>query len=193
MNAPSEYEASRIIRRILRVNHAGEHGAVAIYSSQIARARNRYPDILPWLQETLGHELKHREAFLKAMPERGAKPCRAMYVWRFGGAILGAATSVFGKWGVMVCTAAVERTVHGHLVEQIAFLEHTDAELADLVKLILDEEDEHLRLAESHHEKGRFAARVLSGIVACATEMLILISTRGDSRHLHAIMRRERT
>lgn len=191
MQEPAESGANRLIRRILRVNHAGEHGAVAIYASQIALAAKRYPDILPWLQETLAHELKHREAFLKAMPERGAKPCRAMFVWRSGGAVLGFVTSVFGKWGVMVCTAAVERTVHGHLVEQIAFLEQTDEELAVLVKEILREEDEHLRMAERHHEKNHVAARLLSGIVAFATEILIFISTRGDSRRVNAIMYRE--
>ena len=31
--------------RILRVNHGGEHGAIAIYSSQIAVARFRAPDL----------------------------------------------------------------------------------------------------------------------------------------------------
>ena len=46
----------RIIRRILRVNHAGEHGAVSIYSTQIAWARKHAPDILAWLEETIGHE-----------------------------------------------------------------------------------------------------------------------------------------
>ena len=47
----------RFVRRILRVNHAGEQGAISIYGAQIALARARYPDLLPWLQETLGHVL----------------------------------------------------------------------------------------------------------------------------------------
>ena len=183
-----ESEESRIIRRILRVNHSGEHGAVAIYSSQIDRARKNYPDILPWLEETLKHELRHRETFLTAMPSRGAKPCRAMLVWRSGGAMLGAITAMFGKSGVMICTAAVERTVHRHLVEQIDFLERADPELAVLVRDILREEDDHLEMAERHHNPDRTSARVLSSIVTCLTEIFIFLSTRGDSRKLHAMM-----
>ncbi|WP_414731777.1 demethoxyubiquinone hydroxylase family protein [Vitreimonas sp.] len=46
----------RLIPRILRVNHAGEHGAVAIYAAQLAQARKRHPDLVPWLSETLSHE-----------------------------------------------------------------------------------------------------------------------------------------
>jgi demethoxyubiquinone hydroxylase (CLK1/Coq7/Cat5 family) len=41
--------ASQLIRRILRVNHAGEHGAVAIYSAQLAKVRRTHPDLVPWL------------------------------------------------------------------------------------------------------------------------------------------------
>ena len=184
-----ECKDSRIIRRLLRVNHSGEHGAVAIYSSQINRARKYYSDILPWLEETLKHELRHREAFLAAMPARGAKPCRAMFVWRSGGAVLGAITAMFGRDGVMVCTAAVERTVHRHLVEQIEYLDKTDQELADLVRDILREENEHLEMAERHHDPNRITARWLASVVAGATEMLIFLSTRGDSRKLQAVMR----
>lgn len=78
----------RLIPRILRVNHAGEHGAVAIYSAQLAHARRAHPDLAPWLSETLAHEQTHRTRFREAMPSRAAKPCRMMFVWSFGGAAL---------------------------------------------------------------------------------------------------------
>ncbi len=174
----------RIIRRLLRVNHSGEHGAVAIYSSQIAKAKTRYPEILPWLEETLSHELQHRAAFLEAMPSRSAKPCRAMYVWKYGGAILGRITSLFGKNGVMICTAAVERTVHRHLAEQLSFLQKHDPALAETVSRILIEEGQHLETAERQHNRNSVFAKLLSGAVSFSTEMLILVSTRGDSLRL---------
>lgn len=179
-------DSARLIRRILRVDHAGEHGAVFIYTAQIRRAVRLYPDIAPWLQETLSHELRHRATFLAAMPARAAKPCRAMAVWSVGGAVLGALTALFGRLGVMVCTAAVERTVHRHLGEQIAFLQAHDPELAELVRSIRAEEEHHLAFAQAHHDARRPAARLLSWAVALATEALILISTRGDSLRLHA-------
>ncbi len=46
---------TRLIPRILRVNHAGKHGAVAIYSAQLAHARRAHPDLIPWLEDTLAH------------------------------------------------------------------------------------------------------------------------------------------
>lgn len=180
---------TRLIRRILRVNHAGEHGAVAIYSAQLARALRAYPDLVPWLKDTLGHEQAHRTRFLEAMPTRGAKPCRMMFVWAFGGAALGALTAAFGRTGIYVCTAAVERTVHRHLVEQIAYLDRSDPPLSQIVRDILLEEDAHLAHAESNHNlRGQFA-RALGAVVAAATEALIFLSTRGDSLGLSTAMR----
>ena len=177
-------DKDRVISRILRVNHAGEHGAVAIYSTQIARAKRAYPDLVPWLEETLSHEQRHQARFREAMPSRASKPCRLMFVWAWGGALLGAITAAFGRTGVYVCTAAVERTVHKHMVEQVAFLEARDTELAGIVRDILAEEDTHLAYADAHHDQKALLASLLSVAVAAATEVLIFLSTRGDSLSL---------
>ncbi|HJR57612.1 MAG TPA: demethoxyubiquinone hydroxylase family protein [Rhizomicrobium sp.] len=183
-------ETDQVIRRILRVDHAGEHGAVAIYSAQIARAPAGKNDLLAWLQETLGHEQRHRDAFRAAMPSRAAKPCRALAVWSVGGRWLGRVSALFGTLGIMVCTAAVERTVHRHLVEQIAFLRRHDGELADIVCSILSEEKEHLAFAEANHNDNGCFARLFSWMVSLTTELMILISTRGDSFRLKAVLRK---
>lgn len=183
-----ELNKQRLIRRILRVNHAGEHGAIAIYTAQIAICQRVTPDLLEWLNETLSHERKHRERFLNAMPSRQAKPCRALIVWSFGGRLLGTLTSLFGRTGVMICTSAVERTVHRHLHEQIAFLDRSDAELAETVREILKDEDAHLAYADEHHDRHTLFAKFLSWIVSVATETLILISTRGDSLRLKSAL-----
>jgi ubiquinone biosynthesis monooxygenase Coq7 len=177
---------ARLIRRILRVNHAGEHGAVGIYTAQLGRAHRKYPDLVPWLQDTLSHEQRHRAAFLAAMPARMAKPCRMMFVWAIGGALLGTLTSAFGRAGVYVCTAAVERTVHRHLLDQLAFLEKADPALATIVREILVEEDSHLAHAESRLSRLTSTARMLNATVSAATEVLIFLSTRGDSLRLRS-------
>jgi ubiquinone biosynthesis monooxygenase Coq7 len=180
--------SAAIIRRILRVNHAGEHGAVAIYTSQLARARQAHWDLTPWLEETLAHEERHRARFLAAMPARGAKPCRAMFVWGAGGALLGALTAFASREAILVCTAAVECTVHKHLIEQADFLDRADPELAALVRDILTEEDAHLAFAEERHDPHKLDALALGAIVSAATEVLIFLSTRGDSLKLKRAM-----
>jgi ubiquinone biosynthesis monooxygenase Coq7 len=183
MSSPLDPD-QRLIRRILRVNHAGEHGAVSIYSAQLRHLRARDADLEAWLAETLEHERSHRAAFHQAMPSRAAKPCRALQVWSVGGWMLGRITSRLGRTGVMACTAAVERTVHGHLQEQIAFLRRRDAALAALIEHIQREELAHLSYAEANLRPGAGLPRLLTPIISAATEVLIALSTRGDSLRL---------
>lgn len=103
-----------VVARILRVNHGGEYGAIRIYRSQIAIARWRCPELLPFLTETLAHEQTHIAQFRGLMPARASKPCRMMWLWGVGGLILGGVTALLGRQGVLICTEAVERTVHRH-------------------------------------------------------------------------------
>jgi 3-demethoxyubiquinol 3-hydroxylase len=87
MVSPSARDALTIAR-ILKVNHAGEHGTIRIYRSQIGVARWRCPEAVPALEEMLGHEISHRDRFAAAMPSRGARPCRALFLWAVGGRLL---------------------------------------------------------------------------------------------------------
>jgi ubiquinone biosynthesis monooxygenase Coq7 len=178
-----------VVRRIIQVNHAGESGAISIYRQQIAQARKRYPGLLPWLEETLGHEQTHRDRFLALMPGRGARPCPAMAVWSVGGWVLGRGTGMLGRKSVMICTAAVERTVHAHLVQQIAYLQTHDPAVADTVREIQRDEDAHLAYAEARHDPSLPAARLLAALIAAVTDLLILIATRGDSWRLNRVLR----
>lgn len=184
-------DAKRVVQRILRVNHAGEQGAIAIYGAQISRAKSRYPDLLPWLEETLGHEKKHRDTFLALMSARAVTPCPVAGIWSAGGAVLGFVTALFGRFGVVVCTAAVERTVHKHLVEQIAYLQGRDDALVDGIRQVQMEEDAHLAFAEANHDPRAPFAHFLSVAVEVVTEILIWLATRGDSARLGAVLRAE--
>jgi ubiquinone biosynthesis monooxygenase Coq7 len=167
--------------QILRVNHAGEHGAMAIYRAQIAQLGHTQPELTKWLSETLGHEIRHREAFRAAMVERSVTPCGALAVWSVGGSVLGRSMALLGPYGVMICTAAVERTVHRHLQDQVAFLSGYDDALAGLIREIQKEENDHLHYAEAHHNPNGLLAKALSSFVAGATALLIMASTQGSS------------
>jgi 3-demethoxyubiquinol 3-hydroxylase len=69
------------IARILKVNHAGEYGAIRIYRAQVLVARRFYPDVVAFLEETLAHEINHCAMFRNAMPTRDVRPCRATVLW----------------------------------------------------------------------------------------------------------------
>jgi 3-demethoxyubiquinol 3-hydroxylase len=103
--------------------------------------------------------------------------------------VLGFVTALFGRLGVVVCTAAVERTVHKHLVEQIAYLAGRDDALADGIRRVQVEEDAHLAFAETNHDPAARLPDSLSAMVAAVTEVLIWVATRGDSARLGAALR----
>lgn len=171
-----------IAARILRVNHGGEHGAIYIYTAQVQAARLRAPDLLPFLNEALSHERAHRARFRELMPSRNAKPCRMMWIWAIGGAVLGLMTGVLGREAILACTQAVEETVHRHLDDQIRWALGHDDGLRRVIEDIRVEELAHIRYATDHRAGSGF--QWLERMISHATEGLIWLSTRGDSVQL---------
>jgi len=175
-------EADRLtIGRILKVNHAGEYGAIRIYRAQLWVARRLYPDVAAFLEETLAHEIRHCAMFREAMSQKSARPCRVMSLWGNGGLVLGFFTALLGRQGIWICTAAVESTVHKHLDDQLHFLRGRDEELRALIFSIQEEEAAHM-----HHALVRIAtrarwARLLNAIISGCTEAVIWLSTWGTS------------
>lgn len=169
------------IARILKVNHAGEYGAIRIYRAQIWMARRWYPDIAGSLEEILDHEIKHCSMFIDAMPERNARPCRIMALWGNGGLLLGFLTALLGRQGVWICTAAVEAAVHRHLEDQLHYLRQRDPALHSLILDIQVEELQHLNHAEARIAARTGLSRFLSAVIAKATDLAIWLSTWGDS------------
>ena len=177
------------IARIVRVNHAGEFGAIRIYSAQIGVATGLYPDLVPVLAEMLGHERIHCAAFLAAMPARNSRPCRVMQLWSWGGWLLGAVTALMGRQAIWICTAAVEAAVHRHLDDQLHFLERRDVELSAIISSIRKEELAHLRHAEDRITSTGAGRRVLHGVITGATDAVIWLSTWGDSTRMARALR----
>lgn len=191
MTALSPREALTVAR-IVRVNHAGEYGAIRIYSAQIAVAARRYPDVAPALAEMLAHERKHCAAFREAMPARQSRPCRAMGLWSWGGALLGAITALMGRQAIWICTAAVEAAVHRHLDDQLHFLNDRDPALTQIILSIREEEEAHLHHAEERITSTGAIARSLHSVISFATDAVIWLSTWGDSTRMARDLRASR-
>jgi ubiquinone biosynthesis monooxygenase Coq7 len=175
-----------VLRDILRVDHAGEYGAIRIYRAQIAIAHWRAPDLVAMLQDALSDETRHRDRFDAGLRERGLRPCDMLPLWGIGGTLLGAGTALLGREAILVCTEAVERTVHRHMDDQVAWLTPREPRLATAIAAIRDEEVDHLHRAQ--RERGTATAawlRLLDITVAAATELLVWLSTYGASSRLH--------
>lgn len=169
----------RNVSRFLRVNHAGEYGAIRIYAAQIAVARRLRPHMVPFLEETLSHERRHLARFRALMPKRGTRPCGALPLWGIGGSSLGLFTALLGANAMAICTEAVERTVHKHLNAQIAWLAKRDPEFETAIRDIRDEEMGHLSEATGLRTRSGWSARVLDAFVSFVTRSLIWCSTYG--------------
>ena len=172
------------VARIVRVNHAGEYGAIRIYRAQIAVARRLYPDIADDLGKMLDHEIQHCAIFSAAMPVRRSRPCRMISLWSTGGALLGFLTALTGRQGIWTCTAAVEAAVHRHLDDQIGFLLNRDPDLHDAIQDIRVEELSHLNHAEARLAAPALYHRALRALVSFLTDLMIWLSTWGDSARL---------
>lgn len=184
--SPSQLSAREAltVARIVRVNHAGEFGAIRIYSAQITVAARRYPDVVPELADMLAHERKHCAAFEAAMPARNSRPCRIMALWSWGGWLLGFLTALMGRQAIWICTAAVEAAVHRHLDDQLHFLQGRDGELRDVILSIREEELAHLQHAEARIAGTGMDSRALHRLITFATDAVIWLSTWGDSSRM---------
>ena len=88
----------------------------------IINDENSFSHLVSFLDGALRDEFGHRVEFARLMSERGIIPCAMLKLWGIAGLFLGVATGLLGRSAILACTVAVERTVHRHLVDQLAWL-----------------------------------------------------------------------
>src|SRR5687768_3866341 len=97
--------------RVIKVDHAGEHGAVCIYRAQRYFARWTAPDMVDELDGFLVHERRHRARFGAELERRGARRCRSYWLCGLGGFALGTVTGLLGRRPIAATTVAIETVV----------------------------------------------------------------------------------
>lgn len=167
-----------LANRILKVNHAGEHGAVNIYRGQALICRWRAPELIPQLLEFKAHEEGHRAHFAKHLTIRSVRRCRSYYFCGLGGLTLGIITGLLGRSAVAATTVAVEKIVLRHLEDQIAQLSPIDPDACAAVSKIVEEEKAHHDSAELELEQGNFWPRILMPVVAASIEFVIWLGMK---------------
>jgi ubiquinone biosynthesis monooxygenase Coq7 len=164
--------------RIIKVNHAGEHGAVCIYTGQILLARFTARDIVPTLVEFREHERGHRAIFQAELTRRGRPRCRSYYLCAAGGFVLGVVTGLCGRQAIAATTVAVESVVLRHLEQQLLQLAAVDEQASAAVRAILAEEQLHHDVSESQLSHKGVWGRLVSPVVTSATEAVIWLGMR---------------
>jgi ubiquinone biosynthesis monooxygenase Coq7 len=164
--------------RILKVDHAGEQGAVNIYRAQILMARWTAPSLVPELREFKSHEERHRALFWAELQRRGVRRCRSYWLCGIGGWMLGLLTGLMGRHAISATTVAVERVVLRHLKTQLRELAGKDEAAVHVISQIVEEEQLHHDQSASHVRESHVWARMLSPVVALSTETVIWLGMR---------------
>ena len=164
--------------RIIKVNHAGEHGAICIYTGQIIMARLTAREMIHELTEFRAHEQRHRTIFGAELQRRGQRRCRSYWFCGIGGFVLGAITGLLGANSIAATTVAVESVVLRHLEHQLAILGSSDPGAVAAISAIVAEERQHHDDSASRLQAGTFWLKALTPIVSGSTEAVIWLGTR---------------
>ncbi|SRR5579885_2409340 len=164
--------------RIIKVNHAGEHGAFCIYSGQMLAARLTARSMRDELSEFRSHEARHRSIFAAELQRRNRPRCRSYGLCGTGGYLLGLITGLLGSSAIAATTVAVERVVLGHLKQQLLVLRDNDPAAIHAISAIVDDEQKHLDRSTVIAQAGRFWPKVLTPIVSASTEFVIWLGMK---------------
>jgi ubiquinone biosynthesis monooxygenase Coq7 len=150
---PGDLDAACAVARILRVDHAGEYGAVRIYEGQMAvLGRKRDPgtrEAARRVAAMAAQERAHLATFERLLPARRVRPTALLPLWHVAGFALGAATALMGPRAAMACTIAVEETIDRHYADQRDRLGADEALLSATIERFRHEELEHRDVAEA--------------------------------------------
>jgi len=178
---------------MIRVNQAGEHGAVQIYKGQLFVLKNT--PLKDTLETMLGHEKAHLEKFNALIVQHKVRPTILSPLWHVGGFLLGAVTAALGEKAALACTVAVEEVIDEHYQEQKETLAHnalestsstmsratSSAQLSHLQETIdhcQAEEVLHKEMALSLGAEQAPAYAILTGIVKTISKTAIWLSKR---------------
>jgi len=164
--------------RMMKVDHAGEHGAICIYSGQLFMARLFVPGMVDELTEFLSHERRHREVFREELKRRNYPRCRSYWLCGVGGLVLGLVTGICGRKAIVATTVAVERVVLKHLTHQLEVLDGIDPPAVVAINSIVEEERHHHDHSAAQIDVRDPWFRVLAPMVTAWTEAVIWMGMR---------------
>jgi ubiquinone biosynthesis monooxygenase Coq7 len=177
---PGHAAAAARLAEILRVDHAGELGAVHIYRGQraVLGAAPGHERTAGQLAEMEGHEAEHLARFDRLLTERRVRPTALAPVWRLMGFALGAGTALLGDKAAHACTEAVETVIEEHYAGQIAELADRDPALAAELSQFRDEELAHRDLAVEAGAREAPGYSLLAAAVRAACRTAIKLSEK---------------
>ena len=173
-------KTSNKVEEFIRVDHAGERGAVKIYEGQLLALNTLVKDdtLKKTIEEMKVHEKEHCEFFEKEIKKRKIEPTKFLPLWDLLGVSLGFGSTLLGKKAAMLCTASVEEVIDGHYKDQTYKLGKDEEELKKKIMKFRQDELDHKDIAYDNGatKKGLFG--VLDKVIKTSSRIAITISEK---------------
>ncbi len=178
---PGDAMAARV-RDMIRVDHAGEVAAVAIYQAQqrvFGAVRSKRAMARTLHKMELGEHV-HLQAFDAELQRRGARPTALIGLWQPLSHALGITTALMGENVAHACTEAVEEVIEQHYQGQIDELNDAgvEPELAAMFTAFREDELGHRdkAIAEGAHDAPAYG--LLTGFIKAGCRAAIALSEK---------------
>lgn len=173
---PGDPRPEEQVARMLRVDQAGEYGAVRIYEGQLAvLGRAKSAGIIRHMAE---QERQHLAEFDRLLVERRVRPTLLSPVWHVAGWALGAATALIGEKAAMACTVAVEEVIDEHYAAQAQALGSAEPELKATVEEFRADEVRHRDIGLAHGAEETPGYGLLTEAIKAGSRLAIWLSSR---------------
>ena len=168
------------LEEFIRVDHAGERGAIKIYEGQLLALNTLYKNkkLKKLIEDMKVHEEEHSEYFEKELGKRNIKPTRFLKIWDLLGIGLGFGSTLLGKKAAMLCTASVEEVIDKHYQNQINQIGDDEIDLKKNIIKFREDELHHKNIAfeEGASKEGFYG--ILDGIIKTGSKIAIKISEK---------------
>tara|TARA_B100001939_G_scaffold85759_1_gene73350 strand:+ start:53 stop:586 length:534 start_codon:yes stop_codon:yes gene_type:complete len=171
---------SKKIERFIRVDHAGERGAVKIYEGQLLALKTICKDskLEKTIEEMKIHELEHRNFFESEIKKRNITPTKLLPLWDLLGVGLGFGSTILGRKAAMLCTASVEEVIDEHYQNQIEQLGTDEKILKDKIIKFRQDELHHKDIAYEKGATKKGLYSILDKIIKTGSKAAIKISEK---------------
>ena len=166
------------LAEMLRVDHAGELAAGAIYRGQraVLRAAPGGGRALAQIADLEAQEDEHLARFDALLIERQVRPSLLGPLWRAAGFGLGVATALIGEKAAHACTEAVETVIERHYAGQVAELGAAEPALAAELTRFRDDELAHREIAIAEGARQAPAYPLLAAVIRAGCRAAIRIA-----------------
>jgi 3-demethoxyubiquinol 3-hydroxylase len=176
MRLPGDKKQSELVQEIIRVNHAGELGAKAIYEGQLKALKR--PNEKKLIQEMLDQETKHFEFFDNEIKTRQIRPTLLTPIWHFLGYNLGYLSALLSYKHAMLYTEKVEEVILAHYAKQEHIIDSSETKLKETIKLFKEEEEHHHHTAIENDSQKSFGYIIFGSIIKYSCILAIKIAKK---------------